>query len=339
MWFVGERWELLIRELAFRCLCSHRQGPNPNILLYCSRRGGSTWLLNILSREDGLRYVGRTLFALYQSRWRHLAPDLKQAAQCDRERSFSFMVGILPSQEDQFRNVAQQILSAEWCLNPTLAFDEPFFQRKTNRVVFQMTSGTPLIGWFDANFPVLTNVLFRHPISTALSIIQAGWRHEVEDLLDHRPFCETYLTGTQIDLARKILKESTGDRDLPAHILDWSLKMLVPFRLVMSGDYPEWATISYEELVLQPQKVIEYLCRKLKLHDAEAMLEQAKRPSRSVTSTTADRVDEASYLLSRWHKKVSPSESKELMEIPLAFDIDLYSADSDAPLRAFPNGA
>jgi hypothetical protein len=338
MWFVGERWELLIRELAFRCLCRHRQGSAPNILLYCSRRGGSTWLLNVLSRERGLRYVGRPLFALYQSRWRRLAPNLNEAAQCDCDHHFQFMVGISSSQEDAFRNVAARILSAELCLNPTLAFDAPFFQRKTNRVVFQMTSGTPMIGWFDAHFPIVTAVLFRHPISTALSIINAGWAPEIKDFLYHRPFCETYLTGPQMDLARRILNDSTGDRDLAAHVLDWTLKMLVPFRLATSGDYPKWATISYEELVQEPQAGIDHLCRKLELRDAQAMLDQARRPSRSVTKSTAEHVTEASYLVSRWRKKVTPAQAKELMEIPLAFDVDLYEAESDLPTRAFLSG-
>ncbi len=330
MWMIGERNELLVREFLFRMLCRHRQGVQPNILLYCSRRGGSTWLLNILAAQKGLRYVGRTLYAIRESRWRHQVPDLQKAAGHEGAYPFRFMVGFSGEDALQFQKLAGRIVSGELVLNPTLAIRADFFQRHTDRVVFQMTSGTPMIDWFDTHFPLMTTALFRHPIPTALSIMRSRWPNECLDLLNHQAFCDTHLDGAQIDLARKIVGRSTG-HDLEGHVLDWSLKMLVPFREVASGAHPEWASLAYEQLVLHPEQTLVYLGNQMNLPDIDALMRQARHPSRSVSPDTADKVQDPGYLLSRWRKKVDRSSEEALLRIPYAFGIDLYTAGKDSP--------
>ena len=293
--------------------------------MFCSRRGGSTWLANILASHPGVRYVGRTLSALQQSRWRSRVPSLKQAARHSDGHEFDFVAGFEGEAEQQFKRLMDDVISGKLTLNPTLAVRSPFFQRRTERIVFQITSGTPLVGWFGENFNVSIAVLFRHPIPTAMSIMRSGWPPECEDLLLHQPFCEAHLTGEQIDLARKVLRDSNGE-GLAAHVLDWSLKMLVPYREIQSERHPEWAFVAYEQLVSDRRKTIEYVAHRLNLTDVDAMDRQGASPSRSASPATVPKVQDANYLLARWCERLNPTETDALMKIPREFGIELYDS-------------
>ena len=59
------------------------------------------------------------------------------------------------------------------------------------------------------------------------------------------------------------------------------------------------------------------------------------KPSRTVTETTAERVQDPEYLLNRWRKKIGPELEAELMSIPKAFDIDVYCVGASLPAHAY----
>jgi len=318
------RLELAARELVFRVACRHRQGPRPNILLHCARRGGSTWLLNTLAAHPGMRYVGRPLLTIPLSRWWHRLPDLAAAAGVpDSDHPFRQVVHFEGDDERRFLALCREIFEGRLHVYPTLAFRAPYFHRVTDRIVFQMTSGPPLIEWFDRELDVMTAILFRHPIPCARSVLASSRtsRHDGQDFLLHEWFVDTHLTGAQVDLARGII---AGDDTLAQQVLDWTLKMLMPFRAAASCAHPAWAVVTYEQMVTEPIRVIEAISERLDLTDVETMREQMDRPSRTVSQTTADHVGDVNYLLGRWREDTPPERERELLAIPLAFDLDLY---------------
>jgi len=260
--------DMLLREIAFRTLCRHQQGDKPNILLYCSRRGGSTWLLNTLAAHPGMRYVGRPFLTILRSRWRNRLPDLASAAGYDGNHQFRQIVHFTGNSELQFRKLARDIIESRIHIYPSLAFREPYFHRNTDRIVFQMTSGMPLIGWFDRQFTVNTAILFRHPIPTALSIMRENDPPECNDFLLHPWFIETHLNQEQYNLARWIM-DSGSPRE--QHVLDWTLKMLVPYQAILSGDHPDWLTLTYEQTVINPELVIRNISYQFALPNMEKM--------------------------------------------------------------------
>ena len=72
------------------------------------------------------------------------------------------------------------------------------------------------------------------------------------------------------------------------------------------------------------------------------MLEQVQRPSRTVTSSTADRVEDVSYLLRRWRLPMHPEQptisadrEHALMKILDVFDLDVYVSGRDEPSSPF----
>lgn len=330
-----ERWKLTAYEMAFRLLCRHRQGPRRNILLFCTRRGGSTWIMNSLAAHPAMRYVGRPFMVALYSRWRHELPDLAAAAQYDGDYVFECFVQFEGDAEARFRQFARRIVVGERHICPTLNFRAPYFHRVTDRVVFQMTNETALIEWFDEYFPADTFVLLRHPIPNALSIMTRKWRHECGDFLNHRRFVETHLTAEQVDLARRVVQDGSA---LAKHVLDWSLKMLVPVRAIESGRHSNWLVMTYEQAVLEPDRVVEIIARRLDFSDTNAMREQIQRPSRTIAADTTDRVDDPNYLITRWRRNIDHREEEQLMRIPAAFGIEVYTPGRDVAADQYLHG-
>lgn len=330
-----ERWKLTAYECAFRLFCRHRQGPKPNVLLICTRRSGSTWVLNTLAAHPKMRHVGRPFMMSLFSRWRHEIPSLAEAAEYRGDYDFELFVHFEGDAEQRFRDFARCIVLAERHIYPGLRFWSSYFHRVTDRVVFQITQCTALIEWFDEHFPVDILVLLRHPIPNALSIMARGWRPECRDFLNHSWFVETQLTGPQVDLARRTVN---GGSPLAKHVLDWTFKMLMPVRAVQSGRHPHWLTITYEQLVWQPTEILELISERLDLPDIDAMRAQVPWPSRTVTQGTAEKVDDAHYLLRRWRSRVSKTEEEEVMRIPETFGIDAYRAGRFVPTDPYLHG-
>lgn len=316
-----EQWKLTFREYLFRTVCRHRQGRRPNILLFCSRRGGSTWLLNTLASHPGMRYTGRPFMVSIFSRYRDRVPDLARAAGYEGDYRFEHVIHFEGDDLDRFERFARRLLHGQVEVYPTLHFGADYFHRKTDRIAFQITNATPMIEWFDDRLDIQPLLLFRHPIPTALSIMDKGWRQECYDFIYNRWFMDTRLNESQRALARAIVE---GDSLLHKHVLDWTLKMLVPYRAMASGRHPDWPAVFYEQAVLRPEAVVEYLGGELDLPDTAAMLEQIRRPSKTVTASTADKVSDPGYLVGRWRETVDPETERDLMGILETFEIDLY---------------
>ena len=335
---IKEQTKLIAREAIFRTICRHEQGDRPNILLFCTRRSGSTWVLNTVAAHPKMRYVGRPFMTVLNSRWRKQMPDLRKGGYTG-SKELRQIIHFEGEDEEQFRNVASNIIEAKWHLYPSINFRASYFHRKTDRVIFQMTSGLPLVNWFEKNFDAQIAYLIRHPIPNALSIMNAGWEPECFEFLGNNFFVDSYLTNFQVDLAKKI---ESGDDLLARHVLDWCLKNLVPQRQVAAGNASNWLLMSYEDLVLRPVQVLHRMARALDLEDVDSMIRQIKLPSRTVTVSTSDQLEDVSYLLKRWrlpghssNPKVSLERERSLMEIPDAFELDVYVAGRDEPQAPF----
>ncbi|HVP13155.1 MAG TPA: hypothetical protein VMV94_18410 [Phycisphaerae bacterium] len=277
-----------------------------------------------MASHPGIRYVGDAFGVALYSRFKDEIPSLAEAAQCPGDYRFDRFVHFEGEAERRFREFARRVVTAKIHIYPMLHFWEPYFHRITDRVVFQMPTATAMIEWFAEQFPVDIVLLLRHPIANALSSIAANHPEECGAYLNHRWFVDTHLTGSQVDLARRILASGSL---LAVHVLDWVLTLLAPIRALESRTHPDWLTITYEQTVLQPDLVLNLLSQRLDLPDIDAMRMQIRRPSRTVSSGTADKVGDVHYLIERWRKKVGPVEEQELMSIPAAFGIDVYTPD------------
>ena len=324
--------DLLLRELVFRTVCRHRQGPKPNILLFAIRRSGTTMMLNTVASHPGLRYVGRPFRTALMSRFRRQIPDLATAAGHPGGRSGFSFIHFDGEAERQFRQFAKKVISAQIHIYPSLDFFQPYFQRVTDRVILQMTNETALIEWFNDQFDAPIFLLLRHPIPTGISVIKDGWRPNCEDFLNHEWFVQTHLAGPQVDLARRILDAGSP---LAIEVLDWTLKMLLPIRAVRSGRHANWLVLTYEQAVLEPENVVRALSKSLDLPQEEPMLQQIRRASATASPSSARKVGDPDFQIKRWRKNVPPQQERELMSIPAVFGIDVYHAGQLTAAKGF----
>lgn len=321
-------WRLLAREMLFRLLCRHRQGSRPNILLHCMPRSGSTWILNTVAAHPGMRYVGRPFMTALRSRWRRSIPDLGQTAGAGTGHVFGNFIHFEGAAQTQFEAFARRIVMAQSHIYPTLRFRAPYFHRRTDRVIFQVHTISAMIEWFHETFHVNTAVMLRHPIPNALSIMREPWAAEGADFLAHPWFVDTHLTGAQVDLGRRVLAEGT---ELERQVLDWCLRMLLPLRALEGGRHDDWLLLTYEQMVLEPEKIVRIISQRLDLPDMEAMMRQVEQPSATITPGTARRMRDRDYLLSRWRDRIGAEEERHVMRIPAAFEIDAYTTGQTMP--------
>lgn len=318
-----------MRELAFRTLCRHRQGDKPNILLFCNRRGGSTWLLNTLAASPGCRYVGRPFLSAVASRHRGDLPPSMRPGVPPRDRAAEHLVELPDAERAAFRSFAEQVLAGQREVYPAVHPRAPYFQRRTDRIIFQMTTGGAMAEWFGAQFPVATLVLIRHPISNALSIRAQGWKPNVEPFLAAERFVDEHLTGPQVDLLRGLVD---GGDPVPLLVAECALHLLVPLRAIRAGRQPTWLGVHYEQLVRDTDGVLSTIAAHFDLSGLEAMRQVAARPSRTVATSTRGRVDDPGYLLGRWRREVPPGRERELMAICDALAADAYAVGADDPV-------
>jgi hypothetical protein len=117
--------------------------------------------------------------------------------------------------------------------------------------------------------------------------------------------------------------------------VDWALENLVPLKLLPQR--PGWLFVSYEDLILHPERVIDRLAAELGLEDRESMVRQVERPSRSVKRTRSIErqpliaAGNRNRLVDRWQEQVSQAELRDCFRILDRFGIDLYHADRSLP--------
>jgi hypothetical protein len=323
-----------MREVLFRLFCHHAQSEKPNILLFCTRRSGLTWLLNTMAAHPGMRYVGRPFDTLHRSRWRYHLPKPSGFKTSFNKFDQRIFIHYEAKEERKFHDLAESIIFAKKHIYPTLNYKMPYFQRKTDRVVFQLTNVTAMIEYFSQNFKCDIGILIRHPISNAISVINMGWPPECNWFLDNEYFVDAHLSPYQVDIARQIMKNGS---EIEQHVLDWTLKMMVPIQAWNSGIHEDWLMLSYEQIIYNPDLVLESISKCFDLPYIDSMRAQIKNPSRTVTRSTVFHIENQNinYLLGKWKKIVNEKEEKELLQIPYEFGIEAYQYGKLLPRQPY----
>ena len=103
----------------------------------------------------------------------------------------------------------------------------------------------------------------------------------------------------------------------------------------------DWVVASYEQLVLEPEPVLEALARKLELPEPHLMHTQLRSASNSTyksdekTQKLLDNAQERHHLVNKWQSKVTQEEEERAMEILGVFGIDAYTVGDVLPHKRF----
>lgn len=290
----------------------HRAGGKPPVMLFASPRGGSTWVTELVASQPGFWPISEPLNV--RSEWvrSELGIDAFAGlyAECNAPQLQAYYTKLLRGGYSALK------------LRPGLKFYRPF----TNRIVVKENQAClDRIDWFEDTFGVQIIHLIRHPIAVALS-------REVFPLLEQFDRCElrSQFSEEQLHLADDIIESGTH---LQKGVLAWCLHHVPALR----AERPSWVRISYEETVLQPERVIDRLINDLNLPDRERMEKQIIEPSQVTRKSNRETQkllsgrENRECLIHKWTKRVSPQDLQEVDSILKAFHVSVYSAFSALP--------
>ena len=210
--YVGRALRATARE-AIWTACRHEQGDDPNILLFATRRGGSTFAMELIAANRGIRPMNQPL----ETQSRNLT--LAQALELPR-----FMQGQITSLDERtaarMHDVMDGILSGRIVINAPTKFWQRDFDRTSDRVVLKITDAKPVIDWFDREFDTDIVYLTRHPIPQSLSCIRNSWTLTVDAHLRDPVFVETYLDDAALAHAHDVMAMGA---ELDRFVLNWAL--------------------------------------------------------------------------------------------------------------------
>ncbi len=292
----------------------HRPGPSPDIFLFATPRGGSTWMMEVISSQPGFKFYDEPL-----------SPRRDNVA----------LSGVVPSWEalmsdtgDPARIIAflrELQAGKHGYMNP------PPFRRNhryfTDRVVFKVHEIEHLMTKVEQECSAQIVYLLRHPIATSVS-------REVLPRLDLFLKCRYHEKLLDDPRARsRVLSIATKGTHFQRAVISWCYENLVALR--QPG--PAWLFLTYEELVLNPERSADLLIQRLKLTDRTAMLQAFDRPAANIQLSheqtlaalhTADARRRRHRLVTKWTERVSEQQRREAAEVLDLFRLDAYRVDS-----------
>jgi len=305
-------------KLALRAISNiHRQGDQRNILLFATARGGSTWVMEILASQPGMKFYDE--------------PFNIRRENVVRTRLFPDWTSLMPDANDVERIVTylKDLERGRYGpLNPPPF--RPYHRFFTNRIVFKIHELEHLIGTLAVRCNAQVLYLLRHPIPTTLS-------RRVFPRLDL--FLESpYYRGLigEATRLREVERLGRTGNHLQRGTVSWCYENLVPLR------HPDFdgLVVSYEELTLNPVGSCDLLLRWMGGTDRAAMLRAFGEPAANIamssaeTQTMMNDADERrrrTYLVTKWLNKVSPAQMAEVSEILNLFRLDTYSGHEPLP--------
>ncbi len=312
-----------VREAIWLLGCRHVQGDKPNILLFASRRGGSTWAMELIAANRGVRPLNQPLETLSRN------VTYSQMLEIPR-----FHEGQITSVDEstgpQLQALVEKIFAGEVIINGPTKFWTREFVRTSDRLVLKITDAKPAIDWFGSNFDADIVYLSRHPIPQALSCMRNQWTLTVDAHLRDPNFVAANLTSDAEAAAHDVM---ASDNQLQQFVLNWALENLAPLRLL--PERPQWTHIRYEDCVTDPQAVLAHMAERLGLEDQQAMAAVVDRPSGSSRRSTdgtvkAIEAGQGGAAVNSWKQRVEPADQNAALALleRLGVDLDLVVGSS-----------
>lgn len=260
-----------------------------NIFLYCSRRGGSTVLMQALAGSLKATYVDQPFSTYSAKNFEHISSIPKV--------SKSEMLYLDEEDENSLKKLILELSNGDKKYNSSyrpFAKDFNFFY---DTVIFKVTNAKSYIlkinEWFGP-----TNIIFlRHPLAVSLSCFQNGWGYTNHAFLNNRKFVQECLTQEQYSYCKAITDNGTTKQK---HIVNWFLD----HAFILSNLPKDAVVIKYEDLLTSPLSVANSIKETVTELDVGAFIKSLEKPSKSSKFSSS--------LKNR--KKVSPNFIKEREE-------------------------
>lgn len=308
-----------LREATWSATCRHEQGSKPNILLFASRRGGSTFAMELIAANRGIRPLNQPLETLSRNITMAQALDIPGFRQGQ-------MTSLYPGEAEQLRVLVEGIFAGKIVINAPTRFWRRDVDRVSHRLVLKLTDCKAMIGWFDTNTTADIVYLTRHPIPQSLSCLRNGWTLTVDAHLGDPSFVAANVPERALAMAHETMASGSPLRQF---VLNWVLENAAPLRLL--PDRAHWLHLRYEDCVVEPHRVFETMAARLGLDDVDRMRDVLVRPSQSSRRSTGAMRDSISAGLAadsveRWRSEVDDDDVRWTTELFEAFELDAAPA-------------
>lgn len=296
----------------------HRQNDKPNVFLVSTPRSGSTWLMELIACQPGFKPCSEPFNLRNPLVRKHLGiNEWEDLYQNDSTKLIENYIGRFCTGHLRFKNLSPRRRN---------------YRLFTNRMAFKILHGCEdRLDWFCDSFNGRIAYLIRHPIAVSLS-------REVYPRL-HTFLKSDYRRHFTVEQLKKAEMIITSGTRLEQGVLSWCLQNSVPLREATS----DWAIITYEQLVLDPESCIGYLVEKLDLPKPELIINRLNVPSASVSLSSSrtqralkqNYFDNRRWLIEKWKEKVSDADEYQAMKILNVFNIDIYEYNEYLPADSF----
>jgi len=293
----------VVRNLCKKYFCMHKPRSNP-IFIFAMPRGGSTWLMEIISSQKGFRYISEP-FQLKN----YLVQKYLQI-NCWNDL-------YMRTNDDVIIQYLKNIESNH------LTFKNPipgsrFWRPYTYQTVFKVINGCEdRLDYIVNTLNGHTIILLRHPIAVSVSrkVLPRLNAYVKSDYAD-------FFTEKQIHFAHQIISKGSY---LAKAVLSWCFQASVPLRNINDNVH----VLTYEQMVLEPDKVIYYLNNWLGLKEISKLRRQFNVPSRTANlsfekSSKYIKNQDVQTIVRKWSDKVDKNQERNLLKILDVFEIDAY---------------
>lgn len=300
----------------------HFQGKEPDIFVFATPRSGSTFLMELLQSQPGMKLFNEIFSMNRPAIRRELGASSWAESTC------------LPDRKVVYEEYIRRLTS-----NKIPELNRPFYWKtgrlfSSRHVLKIIHGGEDMLPWFTETFDAKILLLVRHPIPTALSSKRLP---RLEHYMNQPELRNTF-TRDQVRLITAAI-EST-DFFMQA-IVDWCVQ-----NKPMLSDYKsaKATLISYEDLTIFPHESFSYLQSAVGLSDIKNLDRLIRRPSRSTALSDdqtrqfldkANRSNDRMYLIEKWLTRVSEDEIKLADELLNVFEIDIYNSKDPFPTEEY----
>ena len=299
----------------------HKQSAKPDIVIFTSGRSGGTWLMEIIAANKRIRSISEPLSLGLVTH-----PSKRVFGEIRPSTGYPFV-----EKPEHLRQYFTDIL-----LGKVEPFTASRIWRKnrwrhhyiTDRTVLKITHGKGLIEWFPLNFDVKILYFIRHPIPTALSMIERRFDTKTGGFMNDRAFVEQYLDEKLLKTIKSI---RSNNSQLAQFVLSWCLENLIPARLAAEGKIDN--LLSYEQLLQQPRHCCLWLADRLGLNE-DQLLKHINVPS-STTDKGSDELQGNQSQKNNWRQEISAEEEHMCYDILDRFGIDFYKQGQILPAEQY----
>lgn len=292
-----------------------------DLYIFSTGRSGSTWLMELLSYDSKTRFVNEPFgIKFIQNSILNEKSQLK-----DHFRKVRFYS--MPEKEITRKYITDP-KHTKIC-GPYNIF-KGNYHFITHKRLFKILHLNPVLNeLFEIIDPNPNVFLIRHPVPNILSIMKS-YPLDIESFLKSKAIL-SLLNSSQSEMIKSIIRRGTI---YEKWAIQWSLDQLVPFQLVKNG---KLNTISYEQLVVEPNPVLDYLEKHFNLNNVDKIRSHLKDPSASTSYNKINFIKSASNRekISKWRQKVNQSIIEDIFSIIENFEIDYYSKHSDMPVEKY----